>query len=178
MNSGGLKRSSEAPLAAALKQYEAGVKNLQKQNYAKAKEIFEKLCDSAPAEIADRARVHLRLCEQRMDGAARSPRSAEDLYNMGVAALNARQLAQAVEYLDKAQRLKPEREEVLYALAAALALQGNAAQSLEMLQASIRLRPENRIQARQDEDFFSLASDPRFVALMHDEVGVSARAGR
>lgn len=178
MNSGDLKRAGETTLATALKQYEMGVMSLQKQNYAKAKEIFEKLCAAAPAEVADRARVHLRLCELRLDGASSSPKSVEDLYNMGVGALNARQLTQAVEYLEKAQRLKPEREEVLYALAAAHALQGDATQALELLQASIRLRPGNRIQARHDEDFFSLASDPRFVAIMREEVGVSARAGR
>lgn len=171
------RRDSDAQYAAAVKNYETAIRYMQKQNYDKAKEILEKLITGGPAEIADRARVHLRLCEQKLQPTAGSFKTAEDYYVGGVSELNARRLERAIEYLTKAVKLEPNREETHYALAAAHSLHGNADAALEHLKASIDLRPQNRFQARQDEDFQSLASDPRFTNLVSPEQGMSARAG-
>ncbi len=140
-----------------------------KEQYSKAREVFEKIVAEAPAEIAERARVHLRLCEQKIGESVAVPRNSVDNYTLGVAALNARQLEQAVEYLRKADRSTPNREEVRYALAAAFALQGNPDVALEHLKAAIQLRPGNRYQARLDEDFQLLAEDYRFRELTQPE---------
>lgn len=163
--------------AMAVKNYEAAVRSMQKQNYDKAKEILEKLVTTGPSEIADRARVHLRLCEQKLHTAGKTLRTAEDYYVAGISELNARKLEQAVEYLTKADQLEPGREETHYALAAAYALLGNAEIALENLKASIALRPQNRFQARHDEDFQSLASDPRFTSLVNLEQSMATQAG-
>jgi tetratricopeptide (TPR) repeat protein len=171
------RRDIDAQHAAAVKNYEAAIRYIQKQHYDKAKEILEKLIASGPAEIADRARVHLRLCEQKLQPAANNLKTAEDYYVAGVSELNARRLERAIEYLTKAAKAEPNREETHYALAAAHALHGNADAALEHLKTSIDLRPQNRFQARQDEDFQSLASDPRFANLVSPKQGMSARAG-
>lgn len=171
------KRDIDAQYAAAVKNYEAALRNMQKQNYDKAKEILEKLVTAGPSEIADRARVHLRLCEQKLHSGNKTLRTAEDYYVAGVSELNARKLERAVELLTKADKLEPRREETHYALAAAYALLGDADTALENLKASIALRPQNRFQARHDEDFRSLASDPRFTGMVNVEQSMATHAG-
>jgi tetratricopeptide (TPR) repeat protein len=151
---------------AALRDFEAGVRYFQKKNYQKAAETFEKLVRYPAHEVADRARLHLRLCRQRMGREAPAPRTAEEHYLLGIAALNSRQLSVAVEYLSKADKLQPDREHVQYALGAACALQGETERALKHLQAAIRLRPGNRTLARSDADFQALFGEPRFRQLL------------
>ena len=153
---------THARLPLAVKNFEMGARYFQKHSFEKAREIFAKLVASAPAEIADRARVHLRLCDQRLNNGSDNPKTASDYHVLGVAELNSRILDQAVEHLNKACKLNPKREDIRYALAAAYALEGNLDAALEHLKAAIELRPENRFQARHDEDFRALMQDPRF----------------
>jgi tetratricopeptide (TPR) repeat protein len=163
------KQRIDARYQAAVKSFETAARAFRKQNYKKAKEILEKLVNGEVREVAERARIHLRLCEQKLSRPAPPPRGAEDFYNLGVAALNARDLWAAIESLSKADKLKPNQEHVRYALAAARALQGNADAALEDLKVALTLRPANRIQARYDEDFQGLAGDPRFRRLVYQE---------
>jgi len=161
------RRRIDAQYQSAVRSFETAVRALQKQNYDRAAEIFEKLVNSEAREVAERARVHLRLCQQRTGRAAPAPRSAEEYYTLGVVCLNARNLELAVEHLSKANKLKPNQDHIRYALAAAHARQGNTDAAIEHLGAAVTLRPENRIQARHDEDFQRLASDSRFRRLLH-----------
>lgn len=155
--------------AAAVRNFEAGLHLEQRQNFKKAREIFEKLVATAPADIADRARVHVKACAERGGEVAKPPKTAGEYHVLGVAKLNLRELDSAVEHLTKAQKLEPQREEIRYALAAAYALQGNAEAALEQLKTAIALRPQNRFQARHDADFQPLADDPRFLSLVSQD---------
>ena len=159
-------RQSEALFHAAVRNFELGARALHKQNYEKAKEIFEKLASSGVAGVAERARVHLRLCEQKLSRPGPAPRKPEELYTLGVGALNSRRLDDAIEYLHKAQKSAPKLEHISYALAAAYSLRGDAEDALQHLRQAITLRPQNRIQAKLDEDFQALASDVRFRELV------------
>jgi tetratricopeptide (TPR) repeat protein len=157
--------NGDGRLLAAVKQFEAAVLYFQKESYGKAKEILKRLAEIAPPEVADRARVHLRLCERR-SATISSPKTATDNYLFGVAELNAGRAESAAEYLEKAHQQEPKREDVCYALAACYALQGKGDTALEFLQVAVDLRPQNRFQARQDPDFGSLAGNPRFRELV------------
>lgn len=152
--------------AAAVRSFETALSSEHRQNYRKAKGIFEKLVATAPLDVAERARVHLKACIERMGAKAPAPKTAWDYHVLGVAELNVRQLDRAIEHLSKAQKLEPKREEIRYALAAAYSLQGNREEALEQLKAAIVLRPQNRFQARRDADFRPLAGDPRFLSLV------------
>jgi tetratricopeptide (TPR) repeat protein len=163
------EQRSRARYVAAVRNFEAGVRFFQKQSYKKAKDIFENLAAGSAREVANRAETYLRLCEQKLSRTELAPRTAADYYNLGVAQLNARNLETAVEYLNKADRLGPNQDHVHYALAAAHALLGNVGSALEHLKAAIELRAANRFVASKDEDFRSLASDPRFRRLLHPE---------
>ncbi len=156
----------DVPYQTAVRNFELGLRSFQKQDYAKAAEIFEKLVDSDARDVAERAQMHLRLCRQRTGRPASIPKSAEELYALGVACLNARKLAAAIEHLNKADKLKSNQDHIQYALAVAHALDGNTEQSFVHLEIAFALRPENRFHARRDEDFQSLAGDPRFRRLI------------
>ncbi len=159
-------RQPEAVFQNAVKNYELGARAFHRQNFEKAKEIFEKLASSGVAGIAERSRVHLRLCEHKLSRPVPAPKKPEDLYTMGVGALNSRRLDDAIEYLSKAQKSAPKLEHVCYALAAAYSLRGDAESALHTLKEAIALRPQNRIQAKRDEDFQALAADARFRELV------------
>ena len=159
-------RQPEAVFQSAVKNYELGARAVHRQNFEKAKEIFQKLASSGVAGVAERARVHLRLCEHKLSRPVPAPKKPEDLYTMGVGALNSRRLNDAIEYLNKAQKSAPKLEHVRYALAAAYSLRGDAEPALQKLKEAIALRPQNRIQAKRDEDFQALAADARFRELV------------
>jgi tetratricopeptide (TPR) repeat protein len=160
---------------ASVRNFEIGLRYLQRQNYHRAREVFEKLTTTARPDVADRSRVLLKVCVDRLGAKPPSPRTAADYHVLGVAELNARDLDRAVEHLSKAENLQPKSEEIRYALAAAHSLKGNADAAMEHLKAAIALRPQNRFQARRDPDFRSLAGDPRFLSLVAAPSEANAR---
>lgn len=165
---------SDARYAAAVKNYETAVRQMQKQNYDRAVEILEKLVAEGPVEVADRARVYLRHCIQKLQPSAKVLKSVEDLCVAGISDLNARRLDRAIEYLTKAEKLDSHRSEIQYALASAYALRGDHEAALDHLAKSIDLDPQSRIQARQDDDFQPVSHDPRFVSLVNATRGAAA----
>jgi tetratricopeptide (TPR) repeat protein len=158
--------SSEALFQAAIRNFGLGARAFQKQNYEKAKEFFEKAAATEVAGVAERARVHLRLCERKLSRPGPPPRDAEELYTLGVGALNSLRLNDAIEYLKKAQRSAPKLDHIRYALGAAYSLHGDTESALEHLKEAIALRPQNRIHAKRDKDFRALATDARFKELV------------
>ena len=153
----------------ALKNFGTAVKYFQKKDFEKAAVLFEQVAAGPVREMADRARIHLRYCERQRHHEKR-PRTAEGYYAHGVAALNRREFDEAVEYLNKCNKMAPNQEYVHYALAAAYGLQGEADKAFNHLEVAVRLRPQNRVQARHDEDFQPLAGDPRFTRLLGGRV--------
>jgi Flp pilus assembly protein TadD len=153
-----------------LKLYEEGVQAFQEQKYQKAKAALEKVAVGQGKELADRARMHLRIVEQRMArAAAANPRSTDEHYQQGVAMMNLGRWDEAREQLLKARKLAPKADFVIYAMAALDCLTGEAESAMENLKAAIALRPENRYHARNDEDFAFLQEDPRFTELLYPE---------
>ena len=153
-----------------LKVYEEALRNFQQQKYAKAKPLFEKVLTGPSKEFADRARVHLRITEKRMQPVvAAAPRTPEEHYQQGVAAMNLGRWDEAREHLLKARKLAPKADYVIYAMAALDCLTGEADSAMENLKQEIALRPENRYHARNDEDFAFLQDDPRFTDLLYPD---------
>src|ERR1700676_4154398 len=52
------KRQGDVEYPGVLRQFEVASRHFQKQQYAKAKEIFDKLATAPYLEIADRSRLH------------------------------------------------------------------------------------------------------------------------
>jgi len=155
--------------ANAVHAYEAGIKLMHAETFDKAIKCFETLIAEHPEEpeIQERAKVLIHACEKKLSDKGKAVlRSAEDHYNVGIAALNNRQIGSAIEHLQHALKLAPRADHVLYALAAASALQGDRNQALDYLRQSIQYRPENRFMASRDTDFEILLEDADFKHLV------------
>lgn len=155
---------------AQLKLYDEALALFHQQKFAKAKQELEKVLQGPSKELADRARMHLKIAEQRMKPAhEQNPRSAEDYYQRGVAMMNLGRWDDARENLDKARKAAPKADHIHYALAALDCLTGEAESAIKNLKAAIELRAANRYHARNDEDFAFLQEDPRFTELLYPE---------
>lgn len=155
---------------AQMKVYEEAMALFHQQKFQRAKQELEKVLEGPSKELTDRARMHLRIVEQRMKPSAdQNPKSPEDHYQRGVAMMNLGRWDEARESLEKARKLAPKLDHVHYALAALDCLTGEADSAMANLKVAIELRPANRYHARNDEDFAFLQEDPRFTELLYPE---------
>jgi tetratricopeptide (TPR) repeat protein len=155
---------------AQLKIYDEALALFHQQKFAKAKQELEKVLEGPSKELADRARMHLRIAEQRMKPSSeQNPKTADEHYQRGVAMMNIGRWDDARESLLKARKASPKADYIHYALAALDCLTGEADSAMANLKVAIELRPENRFHARNDEDFAFLQEDPRFTELLYPE---------
>src|SRR5260370_680093 len=155
---------------AQLKLYDEALSLFHQQKFVRAKQELEKVMEGPSKELADRARMHVKIAEQRMKPSQeQSPHTAEEHYQRGVAMMNIGRWDDARESLDKARKAAPKADHIHYALAALDCLTGEADSALANLKVAIQLRPENRYHARNDEDFAFLQEDPRFTELLYPE---------
>jgi tetratricopeptide (TPR) repeat protein len=155
---------------AQLKLYDEALALFHQQKFARAKQELEKVLEGPSKELTDRARMHLKIAEQRMKPShEENPRTAEDHYQRGVAMMNIGRWDDARESLLKARKAAPKADHIHYALATLDCLTGEADSAMANLKVAIELRPENRYHARNDEDFAFLQEDPRFTELLYPE---------
>ncbi len=165
-----VKKVVDPEVAKIMKVYEEAMRQFYKQSFRRAKNGFEKVLVGPSRELAERARVHISICEQRM--LRPEPvrlRTADDHYNFAVSQINLGNYEAARAHLEKALRQAPKSEFVNYALASVSALTGEADDALRYLRRAIELRPENRYHARNDADFKLLEDDARFQELLYPE---------
>ena len=155
---------------AQLKLYDEALSLFHQQKFAKAKGELEKVLEGPSKELADRARMHLKIAEQRMKPSQeQNPKNAEEHYQRGVAMMNLGRWDDARESLDRARKLAAKADHIVYALAALDCLTGEADAALGNLKIAIELNSANRYHARNDEDFAFLQEDPRFTELLYPE---------
>jgi tetratricopeptide (TPR) repeat protein len=172
--SGGVELA-DPRVQAQLKLYDEALSLFHQQKFAKAKGELEKVLEGPSKELADRARMHLKIAEQRMKPShEQNPKTADEHYQRGVAMMNIGRWDDARESLDKARKASPKADYVHYALAALDCLTGEADSAMKNLKVAIDLRPENRYHARNDEDFAFLQEDPRFTEMLYPEKDGSA----
>jgi Flp pilus assembly protein TadD len=158
-----------------LKLYEEALKHFQQQRFQRAHEVLGRVLEGPSKELGDRAKVHIRICEQRISRLpAPAAKSAEDHYTQGVTLMNLGRWDEAREHLDRARKAAPKADHIVYAMAALDCLTGEADSAMQNLKVAIQLRPENRYHARNDEDFAFLQEDPRFTELLYPERDGSA----
>lgn len=154
--------------AASLKQYEAAVKLLYAQEFDKAKALFGKIIHTfeEDKELVERARIHIRLCEQKSARKPPTPRSVDEHYDLAIAFYNQGKYEETFEHLRKALKYDPACDYVHYALAVANCKTGDLETALHDLREAINLKPENRFLAQRDEDFAPLKEDSRFITMV------------
>ena len=149
--------------------FEAAMKFFHARQLREARELFVDAAGGPERDVAQRSRLHIAMCDRRLEQAPVNLLSSDDYYNYAVALINTRNVAEARVHLEKALELSPGADHVYYALALAQALGGDPAGAYKNLNRAIELEPRNRIIARQDQDFGPLAHQPPFDALLYPE---------
>ena len=137
-----MRRSAKKPVEiprdpavqAQLKLYEEAVRLFQQLKFHKAQQVFVKVTAGVGKELADRAQMHLRICEQRISRPlVRALKGPEDHYHQGIAMMNLGRWDEAREHLDRAKKLAAKADHIHYALAALDCLTGDSDSALAKL---------------------------------------------
>ncbi len=153
--------------------FESAVKLFNHAEFQKARDVFYSLAAVAAQGLAQRARVYLNICEQRLARPVLRLKTADDFYNYAVSMANQGNREEAENHLNKALKLAPKSDYIYYALATTQALRENVEGALENLQKAIELNAKNRYMAQNDSDFDNVGEDPRFTELIYPEKPVS-----
>src|SRR6201987_6391110 len=156
----------------ALQSYETGLRAMQEHKFDKAKPNFQKVIAGPSKELADRATVHLSICNQHLErSAATQFKTPEEHFDYAVSLMNVGDYVTAREHLDKLLKQNAKADYVIYGLAALDCLTGHVEDSLRRLDEALHLNSQLRFQARNDSDFQNLAEDPRFTELLYPDPG-------
>jgi tetratricopeptide (TPR) repeat protein len=166
---GGREAESVNGAEAQLRRYEEAYRLFRSQNFAQAKTAFERAIDGPKRELTHNARLHISMCERRMQSAPAEFSTAEENYNYGIARLNARELPGARRYFEAALSLAPNGDHIYYGLALCCGLSGDLQGCYENLKRAIDLQPKNRLIARQDQDFNTIVQHPVFHQLLYEK---------
>ena len=161
---------SAAGVGQAFQHYQAAVQLLQQGKYDKALAAFEKLLPAAPLELRERCKMYISTCQRQMDKHNLTFLTPEEHYDYAISQLNTGYYEEAREQFSAILAAYPEADYALYGLAILDAITGRTQDCLKSLAQAIELNPTNRLQARADNDFQSMADDPRFTELLYPEV--------
>ena len=143
----------------------------QKRDFAGARELFAKAATGPDAATAHSSSMHMNMCDRRTVK-TEAPKTAEEQYVLGVTAINAGSLDAASQHLANALRGHDNVDHYHYAMALCQGLKGDLDACRQHLARAIELAPANRIAARNDSDFQSLARQSPIKELLHVEKAV------
>lgn len=169
-----LQVESPGPSALQLRSFEKAVQLFGERRLQEAREMFLEAVRGPAPHISDKARSYAEVCERRAGGRELKLSTAEDHFNYGVERLNSRDLEAARQSLLSALSLQPDAEHVLYTLSLCCGLAGDGNGAYENLKRAIDLEPRNRVMARQDPEFVSLAAQfPGLRSLLYSKPATS-----
>jgi len=154
----------------AFQHYQAAVQLLQQGRFDKALAAFEKLCPTAPPELKERCKMYISTCQRQLEKHNLTFLTPEEHYDYAISQLNTGYYEEAREQFSAILVTYPKADYALYGLAILDAITGRTQDCLNSLAQAIELNPRNRLQARADNDFQSMADDPRFTELLYPEV--------
>jgi tetratricopeptide (TPR) repeat protein len=145
--------------------YEKGLDALQRHDYNRALELFERLLSAYPEEreLHERVRLYLNVCRRHATPRAAAPQTVQERLYASTLALNGGRYDEAISHLRLVRDEDPDNDHALYMLAVAHAQRGEHAESIAHLERAIALNPENRAIARRDADLEPLRDDEAFL---------------
>jgi|SRR5450631_1581689 len=158
----------------AVQNYEAGLRAVQEHKFDKARVHLLKVAAGPSKELADRAAIHISICDQHLDRTAAHFKNPEEHFDYAVSLMNVGDYISAREHLEKLAKQAPKADYVAYGMAALDCLTGHVEDSLRHLDEAVRLNPGLRFQARNDSDFQNLVEDPRFTELLYPDPGADS----
>ena len=166
----GRKKTTPTGTGPAFQHYQAAVHLLQQGKYEKALAAFQKLLPEAPAEIKERCQMYISTCQRQLERPSLAFATPEEHYDYAISQLNTGYYEEAREQFTSILAAHPGADYAFYGLALLDAMTGHAQECLRNLAQAIELNPKSRLQARVDNDFQSMADDPRFTELLYPEV--------
>jgi len=160
----------------AVQNYEAALTGMQTHKFEKAKALLTKVLEGPSKELADRARMHLNICNQQLARGSNTFKTPEEHYDYAVSLMNNGDYDGARGHLEKLFKQHPKADYAVYGLAVLDGLTNRIEDCLRNLQQAIKLNAANRFQARNDSDFSQMADDPRFTELLYPEPDGEASA--
>lgn len=154
----------------AFQAYMSAVQLLQQGKFEKALAAFEKLLPNAPIELLDRCKMYISTCRRQLEKEKLSFSTPEEHYDYAISKLNTGYYEEAREQFEGILLDHPGADYAFYGLALLDSITGRTQDCLNNLSRAIDLNPRNRLQARSDNDFQSMADDPRFTELLYPEI--------
>ena len=147
--------------------FEKAIKLFNSRNFAEALKLFEAAVTGPSIEVAHVARLHVKMCGQRIQKSAIPLDTPDDRYNFAISLINQRtNLDEAERHLKAAVQAKDAADHFHYALALCLGLKGDFNGSSYHLGRAIALVPNNRSTARNDPDFKEILQAPQLRDIM------------
>ena len=164
---------SHAPDDATRKQtlamYESALKLMQSGKFDKAHQAFTQMLETAPQDLADRIRMYIAACLAQIEKGSTKFETNEERYDYAISLLNQGQYEDAREQFREILAKNESADYAFYGLALLASMTGDTQECIEKLREAIRLNGQNRLQARADSDFETVAEDPRFTELLYPE---------
>jgi tetratricopeptide (TPR) repeat protein len=159
----------DAARKSLLSQYEAAIKLVHSHKYDKALESFTKIRQDAPPDIAPSIRMYINTCEAEIARSAAKFSNTEERYDYAISLLNQGHYEDAREHFEEILKQNRGADYAFYGMALLAAMTCDSPRCIEHLAEAIRLNSQNRLQARNDSDFESVADDPSFTELLYPE---------
>jgi tetratricopeptide (TPR) repeat protein len=167
---GGREATAVSAAEEQMKRFEEAIKLFRSQNFAQAKVAFEHAIEGPQREVAHNAKLHISMCERRLQSENVNFATAEEHYDYGIARLNSRDLPAARRHFEAALALAPGGDHIYYGLALCCGLSGDLQGCYENLKRAIDIQPRNRLAARQDPDFNVIGQHPVFHQLLYEKL--------
>lgn len=158
-----------SPAEIQMRCYEEAYRLFRSQRFAEAKPAFERAIEGPQRELTHNARLHVSMCERRMQSGQVEFATADEHYNYAIARLNTRELVIARRHFESALSMAPSGDHILYGMALCCGLSGDYQGCYENLKRAIDLQPKNRLVARQDPDFNTIVQHPVFHQLLYEK---------
>jgi tetratricopeptide (TPR) repeat protein len=166
---GNSQTHDDAARKQTLAHYESALKLMQSGRFEKAHQAFAEMLESAPQDLADRIRMYISACVSHIDKGTTKFESHEERYDYAISLLNQGQYEDAREHFERILKENDSADYAFYGLALLSSMTGDTQQCIDKLREAIRLNGQNRLQARVDADFETMAEDPRFTELLYPE---------
>ncbi|MCX6597976.1 MAG: tetratricopeptide repeat protein [Acidobacteria bacterium] len=163
--SGRSNATSEDPASQQAKQFDHAIALFQSGQFKAARAIFEQVAEGPTRDLTFSAKMHVRMCDKRMEQAMPSLETADDHYNYGVALTNQRRLPEALQQLRQALAMK-EASYFHYALGYCLALSGDAPAAIQHTKRAIEMDAANRTALRNDSEFVAALGSANVQAIL------------
>lgn len=151
----------------ALDAYTQATKVLRKGECEKSEKLFSDFLNkySSEIELADRARLYLKICAEKTNATTVTPKTFEDYLNYGIYLMNGGQFNDALKNLDKASKMEPKEAKISYLTSINHMLSGNKKDSLENLKNAVKKDGAFAVLAQNESDFEPIWEDEEFKAV-------------